>query len=46
MNRLATDIADIDECPMCGNEDFETTNKEGFFKHICPDCCYEWVENV
>ena len=41
MNRMA---ADIDECPMCSNEDFETTYKQDFDKHICRECCYEWVE--
>ena len=41
MNRMT---ADIDECPMCSSEDFETTYKKDFDKHICQECCHEWIE--
>jgi hypothetical protein len=40
MNRMATDI---DECPMCSSEDFETTYKKSFDKHTCRECCYKWT---
>jgi len=41
LNRMATDVF---ECPMCSGEDIETTYKKDFDKHICRECCYEWIE--
>ena len=40
-NRIA---ADIDECPTCGSEDFETIYKEDFDKNICRECGFEWID--
>jgi len=39
----------VDDCSMCGSDDIEsspTVLVEIGDKHICRECCYEWLEII